>query len=482
MVRITLQSIGLDRVDGLSPQEQSMLNDTITIWANKIIRNKLRMKYYDGNVPLKDFGVSIPPKLRNIDTSIGWPAKAVDVLAARSVFSGFGFKDGELPEIDAVVRDCDLRGKYQRAVVDELKCSCAFLTVSKGASDEPAVIVSEYNALVAAAMWDFRRNRIKCGVTIVDIASGTNTPTWVNFFTDEATIQMRRATTQTDWEIERLPHLLGRPLMEPLVYNPSTERPFGTSRISRPVMSITDEAQREALRTAVAAEFYTAPQRYMIGVDDETFKKMMANKWEQYTGTTVVTTTNDEGENPVYGQLPQMTMQPHLDYMRQLASRFAGESGIPLEALGFHSDANPASAEAMYAAENNLVREASTLNQSNGIAMRNIGLMALAIIRNRPINQLDDNDLSIMPKFERTHSQSPATMADYLIKLGGLFEGFGESSVAMELAGFTEEQIARMKQDRRRSQSMAIRDQLDKAINNANVPPMPGISTEHSHD
>src|SRR5699024_728576 len=57
----------------------------------------------------------------------------------------------------------------------------------------------------------------------------------------------------------------GRVLVEPLVYRPDLDRPFGRSRISRPIMSITDEAVRTVLRTEVSAEFYTSPQRYVLG-------------------------------------------------------------------------------------------------------------------------------------------------------------------------------------------------------------------------
>ena len=63
--------------------------------------------------------------------------------------------------------------------------------------------------------------------------------------------------------------------MEPLVYRPSLDRPFGKSRITRAVMSITDSAVREALRTEVSAEFFTTPQKYLLGADEELFEPQL---------------------------------------------------------------------------------------------------------------------------------------------------------------------------------------------------------------
>lgn len=82
-------------VKDLPAPEKKMLEDLLTVWQNKLVKNRERVKYYDGKNPLKDLGIAIPPMLKNLNAVIGWPAKAVDSLAVRSRFNGCVFSDGQ---------------------------------------------------------------------------------------------------------------------------------------------------------------------------------------------------------------------------------------------------------------------------------------------------------------------------------------------------------------------------------------------------
>lgn len=76
------------------PEEYAyMINDLIGVWAAKLWRNQIKYRYYDGKNVLKDFGISIPPSLLNVETVVGWPQKAVDAMAVRSRFDGFTAAD-----------------------------------------------------------------------------------------------------------------------------------------------------------------------------------------------------------------------------------------------------------------------------------------------------------------------------------------------------------------------------------------------------
>ena len=48
--------------------------------------NIRKANYYDGKQRLKDLGISLPPSMRYIDTVVGWPGTAVDVLEERLDF------------------------------------------------------------------------------------------------------------------------------------------------------------------------------------------------------------------------------------------------------------------------------------------------------------------------------------------------------------------------------------------------------------
>ena len=438
---------------GLPPEEAELLRDLVRTWREKRQRNELRERYYRMRNALKDLGISIPPPLRGVETVVGWPAKAVDALAARSRFDGFTWK-GDGSPLEDVLAANRFGSVYCQAVASELVHSCAFLTVSRGGDGEPAAIVSAYSATAAAALWNDRVKRIDCGMTVVDVERKPGQaarPRWVNLYTSTDVWEIERDGER--WAARRHPHAMGRPMMEPLVYRPSLDRPFGKSRVSRAVMSITDSAVRCALRTEVASEFFTAPQKYLLGADDDIFDGK--ERWEAYIGAIMAISRDENGDVPQFGQLAQSSMQPHIDYMRSLAARFSGETGIPISELGVVHD-NPTSAESIYAAKEPLVIEAENLNMTNGYALREIGLMALAASRNAALSELTDEERTLTPRFRNPAMPSIVTQSDAMVKMVSALPWMADSDVTLEELGFSDDQRQRLSSDRRRSQSRAI--------------------------
>ena len=58
-------------------------------WSQKLERNLLRTKYYDGRNELKNLSIAVPDSMAGISEVVGWPQKSVDALADRIVFDGF---------------------------------------------------------------------------------------------------------------------------------------------------------------------------------------------------------------------------------------------------------------------------------------------------------------------------------------------------------------------------------------------------------
>lgn len=442
-----------DKVDGMTEEECATLNRLKNIWSKKLFRNGVRSKYYEMKNGLEDLGIAIPPQLTNVETAVGWPAKAVDYLSARSMFDGFTLKDDDALEetVNAIMRDNNFGSIYHQSCTSELIHSCAFLTVSKGARSEPDVLVSAYSAECAAAEYDFRKKRIKNGFTIVGKDEHGNM-TDVNLYTDTAIIEISKGANDV-WKAKRYDHRQGRPLMFALVYNPSLDRPFGKSRINRAVMSLTDSAVRTSLRTEVSAEFFTSPQKYLLGAEDTIFDEK--SKWETYLGAIFNITKDSEGDVPQFGQLPQMSMQPHIEYMKLLATRFAGETAIPVSSLGVIHD-NPSSAEAIYAATEDLIIEANSLNKTNGDELRNLGRMVIAIARGKNIDELTDVEKSIMPNFRNPAMPSIVSQADAMCKIVVAAPWIGETDVFLEEAGFDESQRDRLASDKRKIEAKGI--------------------------
>lgn len=417
---------------GIPDEYSSMLYDLLDLWASKLYRNQLKMRYYNGKNVLKDFGISIPPQLLNVETVVGWPQKAVDTMAVRLRFDGFTASDYEVQSmLDGISRRSRLNVKYRQAVQSALIHSCCFATVMMGDDGEPRIDL--HSAETAAARWDEAKGRISYGMTIE--AFKDNIPAEIVLHTDDAVVYFRLSSVNLyDWEIQ--PIDMGRPTMEALAYRPTYRKPFGQSRITRAVMSITDSAVREALRTEISAEFFTSPQKYLLGADEDAFRNKPL--WTAYLGAIFAVGKDEDGETPKFGQLSQGSMQPHSDYTRSLAARFSGETNVPISTLGVIHD-QPASAEAIYAANEPLIIECEDFNDCAREVLRSLAQMAIAAKLDVPVAALDDRYTDFTPDFRNPAMPSIVSQTDAMVKIASVVPGFAGTDVFFEQIGFPED-------------------------------------------
>ena len=438
---------------GLQDKDRETVVALYDLYERKLRRNLLRDRYYEMKQKPKDLGISVPPHLKRLEQVIGWSAKAVDSLANRSQFDGFVCDDeATLATLQNVVLRNNLKRKYRKAVRSELKHSCSFVTVSKFTDGHAAINV--YPATAASALWSDHLGRISAGMVVVDrdnTTRGNGRPVWVEVFTDDSVIEIVKENEQ--WFANYNYHSMGRCLMEALVHNATLDRPMGTSRITRAVMNICDSAMRASVRSEISAEFFTSPQKYLLGADNEALKGM--SKWDAYIGNIFAVTKDKTGETPQFGQLSQGSMQPHVDYMRSLAARFSGETNVPISELGIVSD-NPSSAEAIYASKEALVIDAQNLNCDNGEALQRVAQMALAVEKDTDLAKIQDETLNLQTKFKNPAIPSLVSQADAIVKAVSAFPWLANSDVALEEFGFNDEQIQRLQQDRRRAQAQEL--------------------------
>ena len=440
----------------LSVREREKVEHLLEVWRAKLPRNRLRRTYYDAKNSLKDLGIAIPPDLLGrLDAVVGWPAKSVNLPAARSVFDGFAFTDAEALEQDMlnILNANNFRAKYPKVTKGQLMQSCCFATLSRGGKNEPEVIISAYSAEHAAATWDHRLERIGDGITI-PCTDESGEPEKVNLYLDDQIVEIKIVNDEYE-VLQRHFHKVGRPLMEVFAFEPSLDRPFGHSRISRAVMSITDAAVRGAFRSEVAAETFTSPFRYALGIDSKDDQE----RFKAWIGYILALGPNSEGETPTLGQLTPTGIREHIENRKDLAAQFSGETGIPISSLGIIHD-NPTSAEAIHAAREDLILITEDLNNSNGQALRNIGLMIMAIRDNVPISRLTDVQKSITPRFKNPARPSLAGMADATSKLAVAFPHLAYSAVFLERAGFNESDIMRMRGDLTEARAIGDLDRL----------------------
>ena len=439
---------------GLESDDAALVRELMNVWREHRARNVERDNYYLGHVRVKDLGISMPENLaKKIDPRIDWPRKAVHALADRSIFNGFtSDDDSTTATLRAISEANGLEGLYRKNLIGELKHCCGFWTVTDDGGGNP--VISAYPATAASALWDDARKAVKAGLVVAESGEmpgdTERVPTVVHLLTADSLVVLTREGGS--WSAEYREHSMGRCLMEPMAHGATLERPFGTSRITRSVMSITDDAIRQRARMEVAAEAATLPQTWLLG----TYKKMLNkdNKYDASMGAVNEITKDPDGDSPTVWQSAQLQMAPLTEYLRQLACQMSAVSNVPVSFFGVSND-NPSSSDAIAASLEPLVIDAKNLNRDNGAALRNVAYMALAVVNGTDYATERDAGRNINPRFLSPAYPSTVSLSDALLKQVQALPKLANSTVAYEMLDYTDEQIQRIESDAKRAQASA---------------------------
>ena len=452
-------------VRGLGERERQQLSKLLSVYQKHAGKNDEKDKYYEGHISLTEvnLGIALPKGMRGLEIGCAWGAKTVDVLASRSMFDGFvGTNGNEVEQLDKIVEDNNLIAEYMKASRDELKYGCTFATFSA----DPVIgcKIRFHSPQTSAAVWDGVKGRIAYGFAVIDTApSNTDpniwTPSLINLYNDDSVWVMSRE--YNIWTAVQHTHQMGRPLMVPMVWNATSTKPFGRSRIKEPIRRLIQGYVRTIANATIGLEFATAPQKYLLGVTDDQYDQLIDQKFKQYVGSILASTTNpDTGEKPSFGQLQQGNISPHVEMIRILATQFSAATGLTVTDTGVVNDANPTSSDAILAQSQTLVCMAEQLNAGNGNALRTIGLMALAIANNTTIEQLDDQLLDIVAHFKNPAMPSVAVTADAAIKIASARTSFASTDTFLEMIGFDKADIRRIKAQEIRAMGANVLSEL----------------------
>lgn len=447
-------------INGFPVSEIDNFVQLLTIYQNHSTNNATKQKYYEGKISLDDvnLGIALPQGLRKLEIGCAWGAKTVDVLAARSMFDGFvGSNGNDIDFLDQIVEDNDLLTEYAKSTRDELKFGCTFATLSE--VPDIGVKIRFHSPVSAAASWDGVKGRIKRGFAIINTVQDNYDLTWkptvVNYYTDDATWVL--INDGTIWNAHKYPHKLGRPLMEPLIWNATTDKPFGRSRIKEPIRRLIDGYVRTIANATIGLEFATSPQKYLLGVTDDQYDVVVNNKFKQYVGSIFTSTYNPEaGANPTFGQLQQGNITPHVEMIRILATQFSAASGLSVTDTGVVNDANPTSSDAILAQSQTLIAMAEQLNVGNGDSLKTIALMAIAIKRGKLLDELDESESDIVAHFKNPAMPNVAVTTDAAIKIASARDGFAYTDTFLEMIGFDKATVRRIKAQEAQSRGLDV--------------------------
>lgn len=387
----------------------------------KQTRVKKRYSYYEMKEMTKDFGIAIPDKLQWYKPALGWCGKAVDSLADRLIFREFENDNFDINEI-FLMNNPDTF--FDSAILSALIGSCAFVYISEDDDGFPTLQVID--GRYATGVIDPMTGLLTEGYAVLEHDAADN-PIIEAYFTKGNT-QIITDGSAVDCE-NSAPH----PLLVPIINRPDAKRVFGHSRISRACMDITDSAIRTLKRSEISAEFFSFPQKYVVGTSAESDP---LDKWKATVSSLIEITKDEEGDVPKFGQFQQQSMGPHVDQLRMFAGLFAGETGLTIDDLGFPSD-NPASAEAIKSAHENLRLIARKAQRTFGTAFLNVGYLAACLRDDFPYErrQLYLTKPTWEPIFEPDAS-ALSSYGDGAIKINQAIPGYFDEKRMRDLTGF----------------------------------------------
>lgn len=433
-------------------------------------RNAIRTAYVEGEKRLENLSVTVPPQMQHLATVVGWPKKAVEVLADRLHPEGWRLprESDVFSAVESAITDSNFDVVEPFAIESALRHGCSFVITSRGLDSE--VWYSVKSAEQATVLVDPRWGVVTAALEFVE------RDVYAYYTPDRRRLLGR---SMLGWEVlgDEPTNMWGRTGVTPYTWDASANHPLGQSRITNSVMGLTEGAVRVMLRQEVSAEFYSSPQRYMLGADPEMFEDENGNlrpAWETLIGSLLVAPDHIDNETlervtPTVGQFTQMSQQPHSDHLRTIAMMFSGHTSIPPSRLGILHD-NPASAEAMLAEEADLITTSESHFPELSHARKGVFLDTAALLAPDSSAAIELRGLKSRWRDAGTPNAQSRAQATTMLVGSGVIPA--QSRVTWEMMGFDDDTIRRLEAEARRLGNSNLLQSLQAAADQAAQDPV----------
>ena len=418
--------------------------------------NQRNREYYEGEQLVRQFGISVPPTMRSLRAVAGWGGTTVDVLEERLDLVGWRGDVVKPLGLDVVFEDNQLDVDAGLVTLDALIFGLGFAVVGSGAPGEPEVLVTAHSPESTTALWDERQRRVTSALSI-RAEDGPGSPAGMTLYLPDVTLTLEPGPV--GWVVvDRDEHRLGR---VPVVMFPNRTRGSrrrGRSEITKAVKYYTDAAVRTLLGMEVHREFYSAPQRYALGVDEGQFvdpQGRPVSQWTSIMGRVWSIPRDEDGELPQVGQFTSASPAPYMDQVRGWAQLLSAEAGFPASYLGIQTD-NPASADAIRAGEARLVKRAERRQRVFGQGWLEVARLATLILHGEVPPEFRD----VSTRWRDAATPTRAASADEATKLIGAGVLPADSTVTYDRVGLAPDEQTQIEADRRRAGGRAVLEAL----------------------
>lgn len=426
----------------------STADDNVTILKHVISKHddllpSLRTydTYYEGTQPMQymhpDLWADVSDRIKPV--IVNWPRLVVDSVEERLDVEGFRYPDADSSddELNRVWQANNLDESSQQGHVDALALERAFTVVGTNPDDDQTPLITLESPLEMHAELDPATRKLIRAVKRWKSDPVAGKPL------DMATLYLPNVTEhyQADgskWKLIAAPdqHNLGALPVSLLANRPRLQNLLGISEMTD-VVPLSDAACKLATDMMVAAEFAAIPQRYVFGMGPQDFVDPQTGQqlstWQAVLGRVWASQSTDGSA----GTFPAADLTNFHKSLNALAQIVSAMAALPPSALGFTSD-NPASADAMRAAEARLVKRVERRQRSFGGGWEN----TMRLVRRFQTGEWDDAAKRLETVWRNPATPTVAQQADAAVKL------FAQNIVpwrqTVEDMGYSDGQIQRM--------------------------------------
>ena len=191
------------------------------------------------------------------------------------------------------------------------------------------------------------------------------------------------------WTVDHKDHAWGMPV-EPLVYKPRVGRPFGSSRITAPMIGLQRQAVRGLIRLEGHMDVFSYPEFWLLGAlakdvkgENDANVAAMAAALGRIRGIPDLPADDPNArdnnlDRAEIKQFPASAPTPNLASLNTIAKLFARESSLPDSALAITDFSNPTSGDSYDASQYELIAEGEGTVEDWAPAVKRSHLRALA--------------------------------------------------------------------------------------------------------
>lgn len=401
-------------------------------------------RYYDGRQPLNFLAPTVRAQVGNRLTSlvINWPRVIADSVQRRTYVEGFRVGDSGAvdSELARLWQENDLDEASQLAQLDALVHGSAFLMVWGNDRDPltPRITVESAHQVAVARRPGSREveyavkrwtdgERIYATLYLADEIIAYSMP-------------MPDSGVIAPWRVDDvIDNPLGAVPVVPLVNRPRLLKPDGESELTD-VMPLADAVNKLATDMMVTSEYHAEPRRTATGLqisanpaERERFRAEVREHMDALEkGRTML-----GGVGVDIGQLPAASLDNFVNAISLLTAQIAAVAGLPPHFLGINTE-NPASADAIRAAEATLVERAHEKQRTWSGAYEQAMRLAVAARDGIRLDGVPGELRRMETVWRDPATPTPAQSMDAAVK--GITAGIYDDVAAQEAVGLSPQQ------------------------------------------